>query len=132
MKIFSTKQIREADAFTIANEPITSIDLMERAAFQLFKWIKKHIDKTHRINIFIGLGNNGGDGLVLARLLYKKGYHVNAYIIRYSDKTTTDFQINYKRLVEIDELTIVELKTKTIFLLSRKMTSSLMRYLVQD
>ncbi len=112
MKIFSTKQVREADAYTIENEPIAPIDLMERAANQLFKWIKKRIDKTHTINIFAGLGNNGGDGLVLARLLFKKGYHVNTYIIRYADKTSADFQTNYHRLVEAVDSTIVELKTK--------------------
>ncbi len=40
MKILPVELIREADAYTIKNEPIASIDLMERAAYQLFKWIK--------------------------------------------------------------------------------------------
>ncbi len=47
MKIFSTEQIRNADAYTIENEPISSVDLMERAANQLYKWIKKKVDNTH-------------------------------------------------------------------------------------
>ena len=69
MKIFPVEKIREADAYTIANEPISSIDLMERASKQLFKWIRKHINRKTEIVVFAGLGNNGGDGLALSRLL---------------------------------------------------------------
>ncbi len=100
MKILPVDKIREADAYTIKNEPIASIDLMERAATQLFKWIKKHVDRTHTIHVFAGLGNNGGDGLALSRMLSVKGYDVKVYLIRYSDKTSEDFRINYERLHE--------------------------------
>ncbi len=100
MKILPVEKIREADAYTIKNEPIASIDLMERAATQLFNWIKKRVDRTHTIRVFAGLGNNGGDGLALARMLAKKGYVVKVYLIRYSDKTSEDFRINYDRLPE--------------------------------
>lgn len=100
MKILPVELVREADAYTIKNEPVASIDLMERAAHQLFRWIKKRVDKSHKIHIYAGLGNNGGDGLVLARLLAKKGYEVKINVIRYSEKTSTDFQANYRRLLE--------------------------------
>ena len=73
MKILSVDQIREADSFTIAHEPITSIDLMERAAFQIYRWIRKRVDNQHTVRIFAGPGNNGGDGLVLARMLLAEG-----------------------------------------------------------
>jgi NAD(P)H-hydrate epimerase len=102
MKILSTAKIREADAYTIKHEPILSIDLMERAAFQLYLWIKKRVDKEHAIHIFAGVGNNGGDGLVLGRLLAKKGYQVKIHTVRYSDKGSKDFQINYQRLIDLD------------------------------
>jgi len=98
MKIFPIEKIRDADAYTIKNEPIASINLMERAANQLFAWIKKRVDNTHPIHIFAGTGNNGGDGLVLARLLLKKAYPVKVYVIRYNDKSSEDFQINFDRL----------------------------------
>lgn len=109
MKIFSTYQIREADAYTIKNEPIPSIDLMERAAVQLYRWVKKKVDNTHRIIVFTGLGNNGGDGLVLARLLLKKGYDVRVYIVKYSDKTSEDFAISRERLSDLQAKAIYEL-----------------------
>jgi NAD(P)H-hydrate epimerase len=98
MKILPIDKIRAADAYTIDNEPITSIDLMERAAGEIFKWIIKRVDDTHNFKIFAGPGNNGGDGLALARMLAGDGYGVEAYIIRYTDKTSEDFGINYQRL----------------------------------
>ena len=51
MKILPVDKIREADAYTIKNEPIADIDLMERAAGQLFNWIAKKVDTTHRFYI---------------------------------------------------------------------------------
>jgi len=62
MKILNALQIRQADAFTIKNEPVASIDLMERAATKCYDWITKIIDKTAKIKVVCGLGNNGGDG----------------------------------------------------------------------
>lgn len=110
MKIFPVEKIREADAFTIKNEPIPSIDLMERAATQLFTWIQNHVKAENRIYVFTGLGNNGGDGLALGRMLANSGYVVTIYIIRYSDKTSEDFQINYERLIGISGVTILDIK----------------------
>lgn len=101
MKILSVQQIREADAYTIQNEPISSVDLMERAAFQLFKWIKKRVDQSHSIKIFAGPGNNGGDGLVLGRYLAQENYQVDFYLVQFTDKASDDFSINLKRLQEI-------------------------------
>jgi len=106
MKILPVEKIREADNYTIENEPIASIDLMERAARQLYKWVKKRIHRYQPIKIFTGLGNNGGDGLVLARLLGDKGYEVQVYIIKYSDNSSDDFKTNLARLEEIEDVGI--------------------------
>lgn len=113
MKILPIELVRDADEYTIKNEPVASIDLMERAAYQLYKWIRKRVDKHHKFHVFAGLGNNGGDGLVLTRLLAKKGYHVKVYIIRYSEKTSPDFQINLNRLVDLELANIIkDIKSK--------------------
>lgn len=112
MKILPIEEVRNADAYTIAKEPIKSIDLMERAANQLYKWIKKRVDKRHRIRVFAGLGNNGGDGLVLARLLSEKGFSVEVYVIRYADKTSEDFHLNFERLAQCKDVNILEIKEK--------------------
>lgn len=99
MKIFSCGQIREIDAYTINQEPVSSVDLMERAAGKLFAWIKEKFSHSDHFLVFTGPGNNGGDGLVLARLLSTDGYKVTVYHIRFTDKTTPDWNRNHERLL---------------------------------
>src|ERR1035437_6207980 len=101
MKIFSIEQIREADAYTIQHEPIASIDLMERAAKRCVNWIMEQFDSATEFKIVCGLGNNGGDGLAIARLLSEKKYKVEVFIINYSDKRSADFSTNYERLKSV-------------------------------
>jgi len=107
VKILSANQIREGDAFTIKHEPIKSIDLMERAAEKCFDWIYENAPKVFPankeerdwvFNVFCGVGNNGGDGLVIARLLNKNGYDVKVFIVEFSDKYSSDFQTNYEKI----------------------------------
>ncbi|MGC4103323.1 NAD(P)H-hydrate dehydratase [Ferruginibacter sp.] len=101
MKIFSAAQIKQWDAFTIAHEPISSIDLMERAAAKCCEWITaQHYFEKH-FRIFCGKGNNGGDGLAIARLLLQKGYFVSVYILEFGNKGSEDFQTNLSRIHEI-------------------------------
>lgn len=98
MKIFRSEQVRELDYYTIKHEPITSVDLMERAAVQLFNWYISRFERSHRVFIFAGPGNNGGDGLALARLLSLNRYSVEVHYIKFSDKTSTDWNKNFLRL----------------------------------
>ena len=109
MKIFSVDKIRKADLFTIKNEPISSINLMERASSKLFEWIVGHVKSDKKIFIFAGLGNNGGDGLALGRMLANNGYQVAINIIQYSKNTSDDFQINFERLTEATGLEVNEI-----------------------
>jgi ADP-dependent NAD(P)H-hydrate dehydratase / NAD(P)H-hydrate epimerase len=110
MKILPIGKIREADAYTIANEPVASIDLMERAATLCYDWLRKRVNGKRRVMIFCGLGNNGGDGLVIARLLAENNFKVEIYIVRYSKKCSEDFQVNYDRLKEIKKVVLKDLK----------------------
>ena len=82
MKILSIGQTRQADQYTIAHEPISSVDLMERAATQVFEWLKPRLNKDHKVKIFCGNGNNGGDGLVVARLLANEGFTSEVFMVR--------------------------------------------------
>ena len=99
MKIFSAEQIYSADKFTIEKQKITSDELMERAAVQIFNWMHLRMQGAPvKIHIFCGIGNNGGDGMVLARHLQEHGYHIAVYVVNYSDKRSKDFLINLDRL----------------------------------
>jgi len=100
LPILTSQQIRDADAYTIANEPITSVDLMERAAKAFVRCFVKHYpDKERPIAIYCGTGNNGGDGLAIAQLLHNLNYkYLNVKIARFSDKASDDFSVNLKLL----------------------------------
>ncbi len=99
MKVFSKEQIYEGDKLTAERQNITSTDLMERAATQIFNWMHMRMQGAQvPVHVFCGIGNNGGDGLVLARHLITHGYNVKTYVVNYSDKRSKDFLINYDRI----------------------------------
>ena len=76
MKIFTTQSTKLLDRLTIEYEPVSSIDLMERAAEALTSEICNTISPSQRIYIFAGPGNNGGDALATARLLIDRGSYI--------------------------------------------------------
>ena len=98
MKILNVEQIRQLDAYTIENEPISSVDLMERASNGFVRWFCNQFVNTRPVCVFCGKGNNGGDGLAIARILAAMHYQVNVYIIEYSSDSSADFQVNLERL----------------------------------
>lgn len=98
MKILTDNQIKEADRYTIANEPIPSIDLMERASNVIAQWICNHIDKTTSLLFLIGKGNNGGDGLAVARILFNAGFDCSIYLPLGKDSSSDECQTNLERL----------------------------------
>lgn len=104
MKLFNSNQIRQWDNFTIENEPVSSIDLMERASTTFVQWFIQKFNSTQPVYIFCGLGNNGGDGLVIARLLLQAGYAVKIFVLRYSHRTSSDFHQNYVRLKSVADV----------------------------
>lgn len=99
MKLFSAEQIYAADKFTIAKQKITSDELMERAAVQIFNWMHLRMQGAPvKIHLFCGIGNNGGDGIALARHLQEHGYNIAVHVVNYSEKRSKDFLINLDRL----------------------------------
>ena len=97
MKIFRADQVREIDAYTIKNEPVRSIDLMERAASRLAGWYVRHFHTNRKVVIFAGPGNNGGDALAIARMLADRQFRVECYLLRFG-KLSEDCAINLERL----------------------------------
>jgi len=98
MKIFSVQQVQKWDAFTIDKEGISSIKLMERAAVSCFGWIVQNFDEFYCFKIFCGKGNNGGDGLALARLLNSIKYQVSVFIPDNDKPGSPDFEKNLEKL----------------------------------
>ena len=81
MKVFSAEQIRALDKYTIENEPISSIDLMERASRAFEDRFSEIYDKDWNVYVFCGTGNNGGDGLAISRMLHQMVYDVQVFVI---------------------------------------------------
>ena len=100
--LLTSAQMRKADEFTIANLPIASIDLMEKAARAFVQtFLRDEFDANKSIAVFCGKGNNGGDGLAIAHLLCNNGCeNVRVYIVNFSTKQSHDFAINLQRLDE--------------------------------
>ncbi len=99
LPILPVNKIQEWDSFTIKNEPIKSIDLMERASSVYANWLSLQIEGTNpKILVVASKGNNGGDGLAVARLLNDKAYDVSIVIADIQPKSSKDFDINLQKI----------------------------------
>lgn len=99
MKLATKKQMNDLDQWAIAGG-IASIDLMETAARELYHYLSKRFDPVTRFHIVCGIGNNGGDGLALARLLSLNGYGVSVQIIGEFTAMSPDCKINFQRCLQ--------------------------------
>ncbi|AZA57983.1 NAD(P)H-hydrate dehydratase [Chryseobacterium shandongense] len=109
MKIFTAEQIRNCDQYTIKNEPVSSVHLMERAAEACVEWISENCNHHRNFVVFCGNGNNGGDGFAIARMLYQKGFDIDVFT-NTKIKFSTDAQENFRHIKEISGITIREFK----------------------
>ncbi|HVE60946.1 MAG TPA: NAD(P)H-hydrate epimerase, partial [Chitinophagaceae bacterium] len=73
---------------------------MERAAGKCVQWLLNNFANKN-FKIFCGKGNNGGDGLAIARLLSNRNLRVEVYILESGKPGTDDIQTNLQRLREI-------------------------------
>ncbi len=102
MQLFTASQIRQIDAVTIEKEPLTSVDLMERAAEALFEAFVERYEYDAVVYVFAGNGNNGGDALALARLLsrLKSCFDVRVFVFE-TEKRSPDCEKNLDRLGDL-------------------------------
>ncbi len=101
MKILFSDQIRQLDQYTITHEPVSSLALMERAAEKCTAELLQHPADLKHLYIVCGNGNNGGDGLVIARLLQEQKFKPQVYIIEAAEKSSSDFRANLKKLLKL-------------------------------
>ncbi|WP_139423319.1 NAD(P)H-hydrate dehydratase [Chryseobacterium mulctrae] len=108
MKIFTVENIRLADLYTIQNELISPVQLMERASSLCAEWIFSNCKHHTKFAIFCGNGNNGGDGFAIARMLYLKGFDVDVFINKEQLKFSDEALINYNRLKDISGISVID------------------------
>lgn len=106
MKVFTVENIRLADQYTIKNEPVSSVQLMERAALNCAEWIYLNCKNHTKFAVFCGNGNNGGDGFAIARMLYLKGFDIDVFINKDHLKFSDDALVNYKKLKDISGISL--------------------------
>jgi ADP-dependent NAD(P)H-hydrate dehydratase / NAD(P)H-hydrate epimerase len=113
MKIFNTRQIREIDAYTIRNEPVSPADLMERAALGCVQWMELHIPRQTPVAIFAGPGNNGGDGWAIARMLTERIYEdIRVFQLLTSPNISSEAALNRNRLIHLGLVPIKAIHTQ--------------------
>lgn len=100
-KIFKTSDLQKLDKYTIENEPVTSLDLMERAATVFTEKLLIFFPNSHIFNILAGSGNNGGDGYVVARLLCQNGLNVKVFGLHENDHLSPDCAVNRERFINM-------------------------------
>lgn len=106
MKLFTCSQIAEIDSLTMKLDPISSIDLMEKASTQLADWIIQNIGNDHPYWFFAGPGNNGGDALAVARMLAWYHFDCTVFIAGFGRELKDDPAINLKRLQEQNKVPV--------------------------
>jgi NAD(P)H-hydrate epimerase len=98
MKLFTTRQIAGIDRYTTEHEPISDIDLMERASVAIAGRLL-HLTGMQRKLVFLaGPGNNGGDALAVARLMSEAGYPCEVFLPELGSSGSPSQQINLQRL----------------------------------
>ncbi len=115
LKLFTAQQVKELDTFTIAHEPVASIDLMERAAMAVTDWLLHKLHKDDTIKIFAGSGNNGGDALAVARLLCLCGFQPQVFLVDLQNNLSLDCQTNRERLAQQGKVNVITIKNTVDF-----------------
>ena len=100
MKILNATQIKQADRDTLFLDAISSVDLMERAGTGCVEHLTARYPHPLPVAVFAGKGNNGGDGMVIARLLARKNYPVTVYLLSEPEKLSPDARVQYEKLAE--------------------------------
>ncbi|WP_456061562.1 NAD(P)H-hydrate dehydratase [Bacteroides clarus] len=114
MKIFPTIQLKELDAYTIENEPVSSIDLMERASRALARAMSERWSAETPFTVFAGPGNNGGDALAVSRLLAERGCRVEVYLFNTKGTLSPDCETNKERLAGVAGIDFHEITTQFV------------------
>ena len=115
LSIIPGNRVSELDSSYIKQEEITSWELMERAANSFCSWFRvKENFRGKPIFIFVGPGNNGGDGLAIARLLSADHLDIHVIVFEETANCSRDFQINYHKLPSSVKISSIESFTYAI------------------
>ena len=93
--VASGDEMARIDDYTINTIGIPQMVLMERAALKVFEFVKERFDRKKKVLVVVESGNNGGDGIAVARMLHEDGYKVDIYWINEIEKQSEGFKQQY-------------------------------------
>jgi NAD(P)H-hydrate epimerase len=93
--VVTNREMREIDRYTMEQIGIPSAVLMENAGKSIADWIVEHIKGKSHVGVVCGKGNNGGDGLVIARHLHNYGLLVKVIILGKPEDLSIDSALQY-------------------------------------
>lgn len=95
--VLTSSQSRECDRKAVEQLGVPSIVLMENAALSILEVLEKHvgIEPKQKVVVACGRGNNGGDGLAVARHLHSMGVDVSVYLMARAGDLKGDAAINF-------------------------------------
>lgn len=110
MKILSAQQLRDWETATMHRQSASVHSLMLRAATACADWFEAHVSRQQPVAILCGTGHNGGDGLVLARLLNERGYGVKAFLLKHREHLAEATADALRELLEAGEDVVEEMQ----------------------
>ncbi|MGH7257714.1 MAG: NAD(P)H-hydrate epimerase, partial [Nitrospiraceae bacterium] len=115
MKILTAAQMQALDHRTIMEAHIPSLTLMERAGLGVVQQLECASSplKNKLITVVCGKGNNGGDGLVVARLLVKKKINVHVILLTKPTELSRDAKVMHGRLVHATQKGTIHVSVDT-------------------
>ena len=102
MKVVTASEMREIDRKTIEEVGIPSMVLMERAGLSVVRRIMDNCPVIQPVVVLSGGGNNGGDGLVIAREVYRAGYNVKVFLLSPEDRLSKDCRSQHEILKKLN------------------------------
>lgn len=115
LEIISGTSVKKLDEDFIHDRGISSHRLMEYAATAFCDFFEKNFHRNDKVGIFCGHGNNGGDGLAIARMLWRKGYDVMVFFIGDYAKASPDCRLNKELLPDkLPSVTVCDERIKLI------------------
>ena len=106
MLVLSAAEMQACDRATTERFGVASIDLMRAAAIAVAAFAQERFPKARRVTVLCGRGNNGGDGLMAARLLADAGLQVTMILLGGPDGLKGDAAVAWRELTNNDRGTI--------------------------
>src|SRR5687768_2338507 len=132
MRVYPSKYIRQWDTFTLNEQGISSFQLMQRAAFTCFLWIKKRVPRSAKISVLCGPGNNGGDGLLIAAYLFQYGYQVRLFSMPGGGSEERESALQYCMRQGLSPLSPADFDPETDYVIDALFGHGLIRPLLDD